>query len=326
MQGKDLNRRQALGAATATVLTGAAAGCATSPPTATAAPAKRPMAFNDPIWNREVSARIEACADPKKWVYGWVSGVVCGVRENEKVRPLMRFDVFSTIRVVRREDGSYQRLCRELVFYRDLKTGALMDEWDNPYTGERVKVVDVANDPYNYVISDFYPDPPSYGGLNQEQKPPRRPYIRNWSIIDENTIGLESDIHLYYPSAMQPEKWPRESPGKMTRVSEQFRYFIRKEDLENPTLDHIPAHGVWTRVTPWLPWMLMDQAPGHILYTGNMCAREHLELHPKDVVARVRERYPKYLVAPEKVEGPSLSSLERYALEQKPAQARGKQR
>jgi hypothetical protein len=320
MPSNDINRRGALRMAASAALGGAAGTAAAQAATTE----RRPLAFHDPIWNREVSARLEAFADPKKFVYGWVSGVVAGVRDGEKVRPLMRFDVFSTIRVVRREDGSYQRLCRELVFYRDLVTGKLMDEWDNPYTGERVKVVDVANDPYNYVISDFYPDPPSYGGLNQEKKPPRRPYLRNWSIVDEHTIGLESDIHLMYPSAMQPEKWPRESPGKMTRVSEMFRYFIRREDLENPALDHIPSHGVWNRVTPWLPWMLMDQAPGHIIYTGNMCAREHTDLHPKDVMERVKERYPKYLVAPDKVEGPSLSSLERYAHDQVPAAPRVK--
>jgi Protein of unknown function (DUF1838) len=321
MNPNEPNRRGALrmaGMAGAAALAGAAAGCASTSP---AAPARRPLAFNDPIWNREVSARLEANADPKKFVYGAVSGVVAGVRDGEKVRPLMRFEVFSTIRVVRMADGNYQRLCREVVFYRSLETGQLMDEWDNPYTGERVKVVDVANDPYNYVIADHFPQPPSYGGLNKETRP-RRPYIRNWTLLDADTVGLESDIHLMYPSAMQPEQWPRESPGKMTRVSEMFRYIIRRSDLEDDSLGHIPYHGVWNRVTPWLPWMLMDQAPGHIIYTGTMAARETMDQHPKDVIARVKERYPKYLVAPEKVEGPSLSSLERYAHDQKPAPAR----
>lgn len=289
----------------------------------TAEPARRPMRFDDPIWNREVSARLEAHEDPKKFVYGKVSGVVAGVRDGEKVRPLMRFEVLSAIRVVRMADGNYQRLCREVVFYRDLATGQLMDHYDNPYTGERVKVVDVANDPYNYVIADTYPEPPRYGGLNTEQRP-KRPFIRNWSLLDPDTVSVESDVHLFYPSAMKPEKWPRESPGAMTRVSEMFRYIIRRADLENPALGHIPYHGVWNRVTPWLPWMLMDQAPGHILYTGTMAAYETTDYHPKDVVARVRERYPTYLTAPEKVEGPSLSSLERYALEQTPAPARAK--
>jgi len=318
MNPKELNRRGALRMAATAALAGTAAGCASTSPTA---PARRPLAFDDPIWNREVSARLEAFADPKKFVYGSVTGVVTGVRDGEKVRPLMRFEVFSTIRVVRQPDASYQRLCREVVFYRSLETGQLMDEWDNPYTGERVKVVDVANDPYNYVISDFYPQPPSYGGLNKETRP-RRPYIRNWHMLDADTVGLESDIHLMYPSAMQPEKWPRESPGKMTRTSEMFRYSIRRADLENAELDNIPYQGVWNRITPWLPWMLMDQAPGHILYAGSMTARQNLDFFPKDVLQRVRERHARYLVAPEKVEGPSLSSLERYALEQTPAAPR----
>ena len=60
-------------------------------------------------------------------------------------------------RVLRQPDGSYQRLCRELIFYKDLKSGELMDQWDNVLTGERVKVVDVANDPFNYIISEYFP-------------------------------------------------------------------------------------------------------------------------------------------------------------------------
>ena len=311
------SRRDALRLAAAATLGVAATGAARA-----AAPAEiRPLRFDDPIWNREVSARLEANVDPKKFVHGHASGVVAGLRDGEKLRPLVRFEVFSGTRVVLQADGSYQRLCRELVFYRDIATGQLLDQWDNPYTGERVKVVDVANDPFNYIISEFAPEPPSYGGLNKE-RPPRRPYLRNWGMLDEQTVTLEADIHLYYPSAMKPDKWPRESPGAMTRVSEMFRYFVRRADLENPALDHIPSHGVWNRVTPWLPWMLMDQAPGCVIYTGTMTARENLDLYAKDTLARVRERYPKYLTAPETMDGPSLSSLERYAHEQTPAAPR----
>lgn len=320
MQEHDLNRRQALRlAATAAVGGAAMAGAQV----AQAADAKRPLRFDDPIWNREIKARLDGSINPKTFVYGSVNGVVCGVRDNERVRELMKFEVLSAIRIVPQADGSYQRLCRELIFYRDLATGKLMDHWDNPYTGEKVRVVDVANDPFNYVISEWYPEPPNYGGLNKE-KPPRKPFLLKWGFADENTVVLETDIHLFYPSALQPAKWPRESPGPMSRVSELFRFFMRREDLENPALDHIPHHGVWSRITPWLPWMLMDQAPGHITYLGNFAARRNLDLFPKDVVERVKERFPKYLTAPEKWEDPSLSSLENYARQQTPAAPRAK--
>ena len=316
MNPPSINRRRALGAA-------ATAALAAPAIVAAQGGARRPLRFDDPVWNRDMKARMEAPVDPKKFSYGYVTGTVAGVRDGERVRPLMRFDVFSTIRILPQADGSFHRLCREVVFYRNLATGQLMDQWDNPYTGERVRVVDVANDPFNYKISEWYPDPPRYGGLNKD-KPPRRPFLLNWNTLGPDTVTLETDIHLLYPSALRPEKWPRESPGPMTRVSEMFRFFMRREHMEDAGRDFIPSDGVWSRITPWLPWMLMDQAPGHIVYLGNMATRDTMELHKADVLQRVKERYPKYLVAPAVWEDPSLSSLERYAREQTPAAPRAK--
>jgi hypothetical protein len=311
-----LSRRSALTSGAALAATLASTGAAKPRREA----GKIPLAFNDPIWNRETSARLEADIAPGKFIHGYCTGVVQGVRDNERVRPLFGFEVFSGIRVLKQPDGSYQRLCRELVFYRDLQTGALLDEWTNVYTNERVRVVDIANDPFNYVLSEFYPEPPNYGGLNTE-RPPRRPFVRNWGLLGD-TVTLDSDIHLFYRSALDPAVWPRESSGPMNRVSELFRYFMRREDVENPAMTHIPHSGVWSRVTPWLPWMLMDGAPGHILYMGRFSSIKTPEMAPPNVLARVRERYPLYLTAPDKWVDPSLSSLENYVRTQKPAPPR----
>ena len=108
----------------------------------------------------------------------------------------------------------------------------------------------------------------------------------------------------------------------MNRVSEMFRYFIRREDAENPALTHMPHNGVWSRVTPWLPWMLMGQAPGHALYMGRFTSVASAEQAAPAVLARVRERYPLYLTAPDKWVEPSYSSLENYARTQTPAPPR----
>ena len=280
--------------------------------------AKQPMAFKDPVWNRETFARLEGDVAPGRFVWGYGTGIVHGVRDDERVVPLFGFEVFSSRRVLRQPDDSYQRLCREVVFYKNLATGELMDRWDNPYTGETVRVVDIANDPFNFRISKYRPDPPSYGGLNTDT-PPRRPLLLNWGLAGGNTLTLDSDIHLYYRNALDPEKWPRESAGKMNRVSELFRYFIRTEDAVNPDMTHLPHNGSWARVTPWLPWMLMGQAPGHILYMGRFNNVDTLDQLPAAVLGRIEDRYPRYLEAPEKWEEPSLSSLENYARTETPA-------
>jgi hypothetical protein len=282
-----------------------------------ASPVRSALAFDDPVWNREMMARLEGDTAPGRFIYGTATGVVHGVRDGEALRPLFGFEVFSTRRVLRQADGSYQRLCRELVFYRDPVSGELLDNWDNPYSGERVRVVDIANDPFNFVISEFFPDPPSYGGLIKD-RPPKRPLRLKWELVND-TVTLDSDIHLYYPNALDPARWPRESAGPMNRVSEFFRYFVRREDAEDPRITHLPHDGVWVRVTPWLPWMLMGTEPGHVLYMGRFTSVKRLGQVSAPVLARIRERFPKYLTAPETWTEPSLSSLENYARTQQPA-------
>ena len=69
-------------------------------------------------------------------------------------------------------------------------------------------------------------------------------------------------INLFYCAALQPDKWPRESSGRMNRVSEFFTTSVKLADLQNPDKTSVQNTGSWARVTPWLPWMLMAQAPG----------------------------------------------------------------
>ncbi len=194
-----LSRRHALKGGAALGLA-AAAGSASVAATGNSSGKIIPLAFTDPLWNCESRARIEGDTAPGKFVHGYATGVVHAVLDNKPVRPLFGFDVFSGLRVLRQPDGSYQRLCRQLVFYRDLKTGEMMDSWDNVLRGEKVRVADIANDPFNYVISEFFPDPPNYGGLNKD-KPPKRPLLLKWDLLGD-IVSHDSDIHLYYKNAL----------------------------------------------------------------------------------------------------------------------------
>jgi hypothetical protein len=315
-----LSRRTALAAGIGSLATALAARAAESP-----APVGRREAprFDDPIWNREMAAKLQAHTDGRQ-VYGCCTGTISGVRPGEAARHLMGFEVFSTIRVVRQSNGSYDRMSKEVVFYTDPKTGAILDEWDNPYTGERVRVVDIANDPYNWIIREYIGAPPVPGVdvKNAPEPAEKKPFLMPWRDFGPDTVAVAQDFHGYYKNKLDPAKWKRESAGEMVRSSELFRYFVRRADLENPDLDHLPHNGSWVRVTPWLPWMLMGQSEGHILYDGIFRPNETLDYISPPVLARVRAKYPQYLTAPTTWYGPSLSSIEHYALEQKPAPAR----
>ena len=137
-------------------------------------------------------------------------------------------------------------------------------------------------------------------------------------------LMMELHVHLYYPNALDPKIWVRESSGPMNRVSETFNYSLSLADLQNPELTTIESTGVWGRVTPWLPWLLMGQAEGHCLYNCNFASVKGPEDMPDQrIVEHIAKNYPKFLDAPTTWEEPSLSSLELYAREQKPAPRKG---
>ena len=204
-----LTRREGLG------LAGLAAMVATAPGAATAKAASKAdfvteINFKDPKWNRDTYARLDADLNPNKEKLGWLKGTAYGVRENEPVRPLFTVEGFSLVRTKRLEDGSWRRMLREIVFYRDLQTGEILKTWRNPYTNEDVRVVPIANDPFNFTIGEFAPEPPSYGGLNTA-KPPRKPFLLDWDHGPDDTLIVRTGIDMIYPNALQPDKWPRES-------------------------------------------------------------------------------------------------------------------
>ena len=317
-----LNRRQALAYGAGTAMIAGACSQATSETPAPAAATKKELVldFKNNIWNRDALARIHGNLDFSKEKFGWFDGKAIGIMPGKKNLELVGFEGFSVTRLLPLEDGSYRKLLREVGFYKDLRTGEILETFDNPYTGETVKVVPIANDPFNFTISEFIPIPPTYGGLNKVA-PPKIPLLMDWKKRGDKVL-LTSDIHLFYPSSLQPDAWPRESPGPNTQVSEMFRYIIDPEQLGDPDNTSVSFFGSWVRSTPWFPWMLMDQAPGQCLYVCDQGAGDTLDIVPDRILKAARKIDPKFLSAPTEDYGPSLSSLENYKLTEKPAPKR----
>ena len=273
--------------------------------------------------NQLAYARLQSDIDFGKQKFFWFKGYVMGNRPSQKIEDLFGAQGFGVIRLIERPDGVIERLCREIILYTDLRSGEVMDEWHNPFIDETVRVVHVGNDPFNYTIEEYFPAPPEFGGLNEEEAPTRIPFVLPW-FQHGDWLEMEMHIHLAYPNALQPDKWPRESAGPIAQVSEMFAHHVKAEDMQNPDITSLDYRGVWNRVTPWLPWMLMGQQPGHCQYAAFMGTCDH----PGDVLSRsavdyAEKNYAKYFEAPTEFTGPSLSSLENYAREQTPAPVEG---
>lgn len=157
--------------------------------------------------------------------------------------PILRFEGFNVARFLPGDEpDTTVMLSRELGLYMDPETGAVLDCWDNPYTGERVTVLPVLNDPVNLVLGDAVP-----AVLGDE---------RVWTF----------EIPLAYPSPLPLDEFGPYSAGNTYESIEVFDFVASAADLADPALTSVPATLAWTRVGPWLPWMRMGQRPGRLVY------------------------------------------------------------
>ncbi len=270
--------------------------------------------------NVEAYAKIGSNLDMKSTHYGFLDGYVMGVAPGGAIKTFAGFRGLGTTRLLPLEgEHGYRRVLREVVFYTDLETGEVLEEMENPFTGEKVRVVPVANDPFNRIIRESELSRPSFGGLNTDEKIEAKPFLLNWKLFPGDRLMMERHINLYYPNALDPKTWIRESAGPMNQVTETYVYNLSLADLQNPDLTTVDTTTIWGRHTPWLPWMLMGQAPGHCLYNVMAASLRSLEEAPDQrIIEYIAKHYPKYLDAPTEWEEPSLSSLEWYAREQEP--------
>lgn len=255
-------------------------------------------------------------------VVGWYNGHVFGVRGDEKVRPLFGFEGFGTGRFEQQEDGSYRQIWREVAVYRDIETGEILAEWLNPYTGEVVEPLDVQNDPVNQMWRTVTPELPpipdldftfgNYGHGGDMVLPWTIDIVGDWASVNYDVIGRRR-------SQLDPEVWKRESPGPFARVMECFQYGGTLSELNDPEVTSVRFAGGWQRLADWLPWMLMDQADGHLFYRATTRQLENVEHLPADLLAHAKMHYPEFLIPPTEWSFETESSFDVYKRKRTPA-------
>ncbi|MEM6497861.1 MAG: DUF1838 family protein [Pseudomonadota bacterium] len=305
-------------------------GAAATPLSKLSAAAGDPMAaapildVQDPQVNLESLMKLVGDTSGKP-VVGWYSGHVFGVRPDEKVQPLFGVEGFGVGRFERQEDGSFRQIWREVGAYRDIETGEIMSRWKNPYTGETNQIMDIQNGAINQVWRNKTPQLPdipdldftfgNYGHADDMVLPWMIDTAGDYASIMYDVIGRRR-------SQLDPEVWKRESPGPFARVMECYQYGSKLSYIADPELTSAPYAGAWQRLADWLPWMLMDQAPGHLFYRAGTRKLRSVEDLPADLLAYAKANYPTFLEAPTEWKMETESSFDVYQRLRKPAPPR----
>ena len=119
-----------------------------------------PLAFagqldpNDPDDALTIGRKIGCSTIDNEPITFWWHGKAYSRRMGERDKLLflvegMNVRSCSTVTDPEKGEG-YKLVSREILLYKDPKSGEVLSTWENPWTGETVDVLHVANDPVNF--------------------------------------------------------------------------------------------------------------------------------------------------------------------------------
>lgn len=222
--------------------------------------------------------------DDKPVTYYWF-GKAFSRRMGERDKVL--FDVegmnvrsCSTISDPKRGDG-FHLVTREILLYKDAKTGEVLKTWENPWTGEEVDVMHVANDPVN---SKMYVN-------GRDGKPGKFA----GDVIGERW-QMNFTIPLFYPNPLASEY--QKEIGGTYHATEMFNFLGDIDSLTDMSKDTADVQIGWARMSDWLPWMKMQGRDGIIyMHTAGRKMQDWEDM-PKAFKDDIKKHYPEYVAPP----------------------------
>jgi hypothetical protein len=250
--------------------------------------------FQDPAQNLRSFIKVMGNLDPTVETVSWFGGDIFAVTTPDKpLQKMFGVEGMGVLRIEAQDDGSYRLFNRECAFYKHPFTNEFVDTWTNPFTGEEVEVSNIHNLVVNAEVAPVFKM--DFDGEVQEM-----PFTPPWWVQEKIDTAMSMfEVHIVAPSPMSVEEWPRESAGPFNRISEMFHRSVRLSELQNEDVTSVDYDGVWTRIGPWMPWMLQGQAEGHLLYRTFMTRPGTIDLMPEAFVQRVADKLgEEYFVAP----------------------------
>ena len=235
---------------------------------------------------------------------GWYKGRCHAILDDMRPGiPLFDYEGFGVSRIIDNGDGTYQNLHREVSIYRDIRSGAILETWDNPLTGKTVEVYPTHNDPVNSIYKPVFEQ---RFGKNAEVQ--SFPFILPWDFIGNEAI-TSFDANFSWESPYSKEEYPDEYFGPTVRASEWWQVRADADLLFDPEHDgYIQSRGAWTRVGPWQAWMHMGELAGDMVWRTQTASLRSVEDVPADLYAYVKRHYPRHLNAPTEWEEPNETS------------------
>ena len=237
------------------------------------------------VWNSKMT-----CGTTEKGVtrYGMWEGKLYSRVPGEKDRHLFDVVGINTRQCDQSTDpkrgNGFRSVSREIMVYLDPETNAIIDQWQNPWTGEKVDVIHVANDPVNMRRMSY-----AMGENGEPAKVTLRQY--------DDTLVSSSEVPLFYTNPLTGDY--QDYVGGKYHAMEIFNTFYRTADFINAKKARTGESRIsWQRVSSFLPWMKMGDRQGLMIFNATgFSTFDKQKISPK-LMEVLNTRYAKYLTPP----------------------------
>lgn len=222
--------------------------------------------------------------------YFW-TGQVYGRRAGEKDRLLFTVQGVNPRACRDVEDPArgtgYQAAARELMLYLDPQTGAVLDRWTNPWTGETVDVIHMENDPASMRVPAFPRDAQG------------RPAAARMAFVDMGAAWVATRSSSFFRDSPLGGDYQDYVGGKY-RVMELSTFTLPRAvvDAWRPGRP-LPYTASWVRISDWLPWMKMAGREGQIVLTSQGRSTLSFDDLPEPLRSTIATRYPQLRRTPD---------------------------
>ena len=247
--------------------------------------------------NDVIRAQIKlSCShEPGEDAVYWWQGKMYSRRPGEKDRHLFNVQGMNVRQCAILQDPKkgmgYRSVSREVMFYLDPETNEVVDTWVNPWSGEEVEVIQVANDPVNMQLGDgrF----PIYA-YNEDGTPRAR-----WTSFEHEGFYLNGGgaARLFYDNPLAGDY--QEYVGGTYHAMEFGTGAVPIDHLLDGDAPHVSDRVIsWARVSKFLPWMKMGDRDGVVIFHTAGLRLESWDDLPAVVKDEILENYPAYVTAP----------------------------
>lgn len=264
-----------------------------------ASPARLNLDLDRPLDNLTAWMKMRGSLEGQD-VYFWFTGGIDVAIPGEPIRPFVTVETLILRRTQRIGSAGGEPVFHvtdwEASFYRHPGTGAVLDEVLNPVTGRMVRPLHYREGPVTFEYSAARQ--PRLVGLETPFAEKNEPFRQPWRVAGD-TLWMTKAFYISgRPQWLDIKEFPEETPATPLTVSSIAVMESSLSEVLDPLVSSTHTSYSYQATSDWLPWMLLGQRPGYLVWHENGKKLFSLNELPADSLATIQRLHPVWFKRP----------------------------